>query len=225
MKPFVTIVLVIGIYLPGSDSAGLDAKSVIFSSKTSDSFVRLHAAHFNNLTAFTACFRAASEAGHSYSLLSYATSFSDNELLIWEESETQLWLYLGTFITKFYITEMDAILRHICVTWESQVGEITVWVNGRRSIRKIGRGYIVKGSGQFILGQEQDSVGGGFDSKQSFVGEISDVHLWDHVLKPNDIEMISQGCFSKGGNIIDWRLTIFTARGYVRIIDNNDCTF
>ncbi|XP_078279138.1 LOW QUALITY PROTEIN: serum amyloid P-component-like [Rhinoraja longicauda] len=187
MKPFVTIVLVIGIYLPGSHSAGLDAKSVIFSSKTSHSFVRLHAAHFASLTAFTVCFRAASEATHSYSLLSYATNSSDNELLIWEESKTQLWVYLGNVVTEIYIPEMNALLRHICVTWESQRGEITVWVNGRRSLRKVGgKGQVVKGSGQFILGQEQDSVGGRFDASQSFVGEITDVHLWDHILQPND---------------------------------------
>ncbi|XP_055504310.1 mucosal pentraxin-like [Leucoraja erinacea] len=140
-----------------------------------------------SLTAFTVCFKAASEATHSYSLLSYATSFSDNELLIWEESKTQLWLYLGNFVTEFYIPDMNSLLRHIYVTWESQRGEITVWVNGRRRVRKVGgKGQVVKGSGQFILGQEQDSVGGGFDASQSFVGEITDVHLWDHVLQPND---------------------------------------
>ncbi|XP_032901301.1 C-reactive protein-like isoform X1 [Amblyraja radiata] len=226
MKPFATIVLVMCIYLSGSDSAGLYEKSVIFPTETDNSFVRLNAPHFTSLTAFTVCFRAATEATRSYSLLSYATSASYNELLIWQENKTELWLYLGSYVDRFYVPEMNSLLRHICVSWESKGGEITVWVNGRRSVRKVGgKGRVVRGSGQFLLGQEQDSVGGSFDIKQSFVGEITDVNMWDRVLKPNEIELISQGCYSDGGNIIDWGSTTFTTGGNVIIKDNNYCTF
>ncbi|XP_032901404.1 serum amyloid P-component-like isoform X5 [Amblyraja radiata] len=224
MKPFVTIVLVICIYLPGSDSIGMYGKSVRFPAKTANSFVRLHAPDFPSLTAFTVCFRAASEETHPYSLFSYATSISDNELLIWQESKTELWLEFHDQDTKFDLPEMNALLRHICVTWESQEGEITVWVNGRRSVRKFGgKGRVVKGPGAFILGQEQDSVGGGFDINQSFAGEISDVHMWDHVLQPNDIKTVSQGCLRYGGNIIDWGSTHYTFQGIVAIGGNKDC--
>ncbi|XP_032901409.1 C-reactive protein-like isoform X2 [Amblyraja radiata] len=186
MKPFVTIVLVLCIYLSGSDSAGLMQKSVIFPTKTATSFVKLNAADFSDLTAFTVCLRAASEENHDYTLFSYATKKSHNELLIWQKSNAQLDLYLGSVITGFSLPKMDAWLRHICVSWESQNGEITIWVNGRRSLRKIGGlGGVVKNSGQFFHGQEQDSVGGVFDIKQSFAGEITDVNMWDRVLKPN----------------------------------------
>ncbi|XP_032901402.1 C-reactive protein-like isoform X3 [Amblyraja radiata] len=224
MKPFVTIVLVICIYLPGSDSIGMYGKSVRFPAKTANSFVRLHAADFSSLTAFTVCLRAASEETRSYSLFSYATDFHANELLLWQESKTQFQLELGTLQIAFNLPEMNGLLRHICVTWESQEGEITVWVNGRRSVRKVdGKGQVVKGLGQFILGQEQDSVGGGFDINQSFVGEITDVHMWDHVLQSNDIKTVSQGCLRYGGNIIDWGSTPYTFEGIVAIEDNKDC--
>nr|BAG48545.1 pentraxin [Okamejei kenojei] len=225
MKPFVTIVLVMCIYLSGSDSVGLYGKSVIFPAKTANSFVRLHASDFSRLTAFTVCLRAASEETYPYSLFSYATSTFPNELLIWQESKTQLWLEFDDQDTKFEIPEMNTLLRHICVTWESQGGEITVWVNGRRSIRKVGgTGRVVRGSGQFILGQEQDSVGGDFDINQSFVGEITDVHMWDHVLQANDIKKVSQGCLRHGGNIIDWGVTRYTFDGIVGIEGNKDST-
>ncbi|XP_078279496.1 C-reactive protein-like [Rhinoraja longicauda] len=225
MKPFVTIVLVLCIYLQGSDSAGMYGKSVIFPAKTANSFVRMYASDFSRLTAFTVCLRAASEETRAYSLFSYATSSSPNELLLWQESKSKLRLELGTQKITFSLPEMNALLRHMCVTWESQGGEITVWVNGRRSLRKVGgKGQVVKGSGQFILGQEQDSVGGGFDINQSFVGEISDVHLWDGVLQSNDIKKISQGCLQYGGNIIDWGSTKYTFEGIVAIGGNKDCT-
>ncbi|XP_032901307.1 C-reactive protein-like [Amblyraja radiata] len=225
MKPFATIVLVMCIYLSGSDSAGLYGKSVIFPTETDNSFVRLNAPHFASLTAFTVCFRAATEATRPFSLLSYATSYSHNELLILHVNKTQLYVLLGSSEDRFYVPEMNSLLRHICVNWESKGGEIIVWVNGRRSVQKIGgKGRVVRGSGQFFLGQEQDSVGGNFDKKQSFVGEITDVNMWDRVLKPNEIELISQGCYGDGGNIIDWGSTTFTPGGNVIIEDNNDCT-
>ncbi|XP_032901408.1 C-reactive protein-like isoform X1 [Amblyraja radiata] len=225
MKPFVTIVLVLCIYLSGSDSAGLMQKSVIFPTKTATSFVKLNAADFSDLTAFTVCLRAASEENHDYTLFSYATKKSHNELLIWQKSNAQLDLYLGSVITGFSLPKMDAWLRHICVSWESQNGEITIWVNGRRSLRKVSsKGGFVKNGGQFFLGQEQDTVGGKFDIKQSFVGEITDVNMWDRALKPYEIKLISQGCYNIGGNLIDWGSTTFTTEGNVKIKDNNDCT-
>ncbi|XP_078279270.1 mucosal pentraxin-like [Rhinoraja longicauda] len=226
MKPFVTFVLLLCIYLSGTVNAELDGKSAIFPTETATSFVRLNAADFSNLTAFTVCLRAASEETRAYSLFSYAVSGSNNELLIWQKSNVQLDLYLGNVVASFFLPKMDALLRHMCVSWVSQTGDITVWVNGRRSLWKVGgMGSVVKGNGQFIIGQEQDSVGGGFDIKQSFVGEMTDVNMWDFALTSKEIELISQGCFSDGGNIINWGSTSFTSRGSVIIEDNNDCTF
>ncbi|XP_032900669.1 C-reactive protein-like, partial [Amblyraja radiata] len=204
---------------------GLMQKSVIFPTKTATSFVKLNAADFSDLTAFTVCLRAASEENHDYALFSYATKKSHNELLIWQKSNAQLDLYLGSVITGFSLPKMDAWLRHICMSWESQNGEITAWVNGRRSLTNVSsKGGVVKNGGQFILGQEQDTVGGKFDIEQSFVGEITDVNMWDRALKPYEIKFISQGCYNIGGNLIDCGSTIFTTEGNVIIKDNNDCT-
>ncbi|KAG7248578.1 hypothetical protein CRUP_008093, partial [Coryphaenoides rupestris] len=35
---------------------------------------------------------------------------------------------------------------------------------------------------------EQDSHGGGFDAQQTFIGMISDVHMWDFVLSPCEMQ-------------------------------------
>ncbi|XP_051892478.1 serum amyloid P-component-like [Pristis pectinata] len=224
MNPLIPIVLVICIYLPGSDSAGLEGKSLIFPVQTSNSYVRVFPSSFSSLTAFTVCLRAASEASRSYGLFSYATSRHDNELLIWHKPDGVISLYLRGVITDFSLPKMDALLRHICITWESKDGSVTVWVNGQRSLQKVaGKGQFVASSGQFILGQEQDSVGGGFNKDQSFVGEITDVHMWDRVLATSEIELISEGCFDTGGNIINWGTTDYRSVGNVRIEDNNDC--
>ncbi|XP_072103331.1 C-reactive protein-like [Mobula birostris] len=226
MNYFIPIVFVVCIYLPGSDSAGLEGKSVIFTKPTSTSYVRVLPSPFTKLTAFTVCLRAASELTRGYSLFSYATSRHYNELLIWYYASGHISLYLSSYIVQFSLPKMDALLRHICVTWESKEGLVTIWVNGKRSLQKIGgKGLFVKGSGQFILGQEQDSVGGGFETSQSFVGEITDVHMWDFVLNTREIAIAYKGCFCTGGNIINWGRTSYQSGGMVTIKDNNDCIF
>ena len=45
-----------------------------------------------------------------------------------------------------------------------------------------------------MLGQEQDSVGGDFQTSQSFQGMLSDVNIWDRVLPGPQIKEISASC-------------------------------
>ncbi|XP_060708557.1 C-reactive protein-like [Hemiscyllium ocellatum] len=226
MKNLLLLGLVSCILLPGLVYGGLLGKSLVFSNQIDSIYVKLLPNEFSQLSAFTLCLRAASEAKRGYSLLSYATATKDNELLLWHNEDTRLSLYFGSNIFYFALPETDALLRHICVSWESSTGFITFWLNGVRSLRKVGNsGGVVRGGGTFILGQEQDQVEGKFDSKQSFVGELTDVHLWDHVLSANDIKALSQGCHSAGGNIINWDTVPYESRGNVNVEDNHDCSF
>ncbi|XP_067905949.1 C-reactive protein-like [Heterodontus francisci] len=225
MKDLIPFVLVACIYLPVSASEGLSGNSLIFPIQTNNSSVKLLPTEVPDLRAFTLCLRVASEEWRSYSLFSYATSDHHNELLLWYNPLGTFSLLLRQFIISFTLPEMNALLRHTCVTWESRTGITTFWVNGQRSIQKVvNQGGIVRGGGTYILGQEQDSVGGGFDIKQCFVGEVTGVDLWDHVLSSNDIKAISQGCHCPGGNIIDWSTLKYVSAGIVTIKDHGDCT-
>ncbi|TRY53796.1 hypothetical protein DNTS_002705 [Danionella cerebrum] len=62
----------------------------------------------------------------------------------------------------------------------------------------------IKPGGVFILGQEQDTLGGRFDATQAFVGEISDVQMWSHVLTPKDVYGIATCGGHMTGDIIAW---------------------
>ncbi|XP_067863073.1 C-reactive protein-like isoform X1 [Heptranchias perlo] len=224
MKTFIAVVLWACIYLPLSASQGLEKKSLIFPTKTSTSYVVLEPKEMPSLPAFTLCMKVASESTFGYSLFSYATTHHDNELLVWYERNGDFSLYLSSTEINFILSEMDAQLRHMCVTWESEEGLTTFWVNGQRSIEKVvNRKGNVRGGGTIILGQEQDSVGGRFDANQCFVGEMADVNLWDHVLTANEINVVSQGCGCLGGNIIDWATIRYKSVGNVKIKDNKDC--
>lgn len=50
----------------------------------------------------------------------------------------------------------------------------------------------------------QDAVGGRFDAGQAFVGELSQVNIWDRVLKPVEIQTMANCSAYMPGNIIPW---------------------
>ncbi|KAL4236643.1 biological adhesion [Mactra antiquata] len=61
--------------------------------------------------------------------------------------------------------------NHICVLWTSNRGSWKIYRNGvpEDSGRNLANGQIIKGGGQFIIGQEQDSLGGDFSSAETFI--------------------------------------------------------
>ena len=70
-----------------------------------------------------------------------------------------------------------------------------------------------------VLGQEQESVGGSFDANQSFMGEMTRVNIWDHVIKDQEIIRMSKSCLTGEGNVFQWRDFKTDVRGSVQIID------
>lgn len=52
---------------------------------------------------------------------------------------------------------------------------------------------ILIGTPSVILGQDQDTCGGGFNAKQPFVGDLTDVHLWDKEVSLCDVSSDMQG--------------------------------
>ena len=79
-------------------------------------------------------------------------------------------------------------------------------------------GHVIRGGGVLVLGQEQDSEGGSFDANQSFIGEMTGVQIWDHVLKDQEIMRMSKSCLTGVGNVFKWRDFKSHVRGSVKII-------
>ena len=65
-------------------------------------------------------------------------------------------------------------------------------------------GYVIRGKGTLVLGQEQDTVGGGFLASQSFVGEMTGVNIWDRVFGGNEVVSLSKSCVAGEGNVYKW---------------------
>ena len=77
---------------------------------------------------------------------------------------------------------------------------------------------MVRGGGALVLGQEQDSLGGSFDARQCFIGEMTGVNIWDHVIKEQEIKFMSKSCLTGVGNVFQWSDFKVHLKGSVKII-------
>ncbi|XP_003312327.4 LOW QUALITY PROTEIN: adhesion G-protein coupled receptor D2 [Pan troglodytes] len=80
----------------------------------------------------------------------------------------------------------DGRWHHVCATWEQRGGRWALFSDGRRraGARGLGAGHPVPSGGILVLGQDQDSLGGGFSVRDAFSGNLTDFHLWARALSP-----------------------------------------
>ncbi|NWW39439.1 CRP protein, partial [Panurus biarmicus] len=132
------------------------------------------------LNNFTVCLRSFTDLTRPYSLFSYATKKESNEILLFKPKPGQYELAVGNKLLFFTVPISLGESEHVCVSWESSTGIVGFWFNGKPWPRKgLQKGYMVGVPASILLGQDQDSFGGGFSAEQSFVGEISSVYMWD----------------------------------------------
>uniref|UniRef100_A0A8C3FL76 Pentraxin (PTX) domain-containing protein n=1 Tax=Chrysemys picta bellii TaxID=8478 RepID=A0A8C3FL76_CHRPI len=158
-------------------------KVFVFPRASNDSYVILKPKPEQPLQNFTVCLRSYTDLPRPYALFSYATKAYDDEILLFKSSSREYRLYVGGEFVTFRVPETHMDWEHVCAGWESATGIAELWVNGKPLPRKgLRKGYSVSTEAVIILGQEQDSFGGGFDLYNSFTGEMTDVYMWDHVL-------------------------------------------
>ena len=122
----------------------------------------------------------------------------------------------------------DGKWHHICATRKSQGGHYQIYKDGKvagigsmsgGSGRKLSRG------GMWVLGQDQDVVGGGFATNQAFQGEMTEVNVWDKVLSSKVILKMSKSCQStRGGNVKSWNDFKSGVKGNVKIVKPTCCS-
>ncbi|XP_071622341.1 adhesion G protein-coupled receptor D2 isoform X2 [Heliangelus exortis] len=91
----------------------------------------------------------------------------------------------------------DGQWHHFCVTWQQENGTWAIYTDGKRRASASGlcaagpsAPQAIYGQGTFIIGQDQDSLGGTFKAKESFSGNITDLHIWQKVLSAEQIEKV-----------------------------------
>ncbi|XP_073480051.1 uncharacterized protein [Aquarana catesbeiana] len=214
-------VLVLLLVVPASlAQEDLEGKMFVFPKETNTAHVTLRPTITEPLQKVSICLRTYSKLSHRYPLFSLSTPTYRNAFLIRFQAPTTYTVYInrGSIVFKRDSKPLD--WSHICVAWDSKTGVVQLWANGKNSTKGYIRGQssiAVKSS--IILGQEQDAFGGGVNASQSLVGEISDVHMWDYVLTPEDIQNVISG--DHHGNVINWKSLLYEMKGDVLLQPTN----
>ena len=129
------------------------------------------------------------------------------------------------FFRQSEISANDGYWHHICTSWENKAGSWKIYKDGvsLASGSALKAGYVVKTDGILIIGQEQDSLGGGFDVNQRYIGELTDLNLWNRVLNATEILKLSKSCHGGWGNVKKWSDFKVGLRGDVRVISPSAC--
>jgi flagellin-like protein len=118
--------------------------------------------------------------------LSYATSHSDNEFLIYNYGS--FGVYVGGSSVGTGASANDGSWRHVAVLWRNSDGQVKLFKDGNPAYSgSLQRGYSIVGGGSLIFAQEQDSVGDSFDISQAFVGTLDEACIYGRFLGDEEI--------------------------------------
>ncbi|HEY3723659.1 MAG TPA: PQQ-dependent sugar dehydrogenase [Acidimicrobiia bacterium] len=116
-------------------------------------------------------------------IVSYAASSSADEFQL--RDYRNLRVYVKGAVVTTGVALNDNQWHHLVVTWKSNGGSIRVYKDGALAYKNtipVQAGTSLTGGGALVLGQEQDSVGGGFDPAQAFLGKLDEFALYRKVL-------------------------------------------
>ena len=97
--------------------------------------------------------------------------------------------------------------HHICVTWRSTNGAWQFYLDGQLQSNGTGlkENHQIPAGGTVVIGQDQDTVGGGFQTADSFgPGEVTEVNLWSRVLSASDIAAQYANCHITKVGLMHW---------------------
>ncbi|KAJ4930625.1 hypothetical protein JOQ06_024934 [Pogonophryne albipinna] len=194
----------------------LSGKVFVFPKETNTDCVVLMTpkTRFNSVTT---CLRYQSDLSRTYGIFSLATPTFNNDFLIYKiNAESHINLHARGENAGFSSLKLDANTWHsMCATWDSYTGLAQLWVDGKATTKKFVQTGAIIGAPIAILGQEQDTYGGGFDAKQSFIGMITDFHMWDTVIPTCEIRRYMEDKHFSPGNVFSWKALDFQVKGQV----------
>ncbi|XP_038057936.1 sushi, von Willebrand factor type A, EGF and pentraxin domain-containing protein 1-like isoform X3 [Patiria miniata] len=128
----------------------------------------------------------------------------------------------GEFMYTDEKLNSDPNWRHVAITWASLDGRWAMYVDG--AVRRSGQGFqtgsVIRGSGVLVLGQEQDSYAGSFAQTQAFVGDLSQLNMWDYAMTSEEITLVYSSC-AASGNVLAWSQVTSNLHGEVSLVQSS----
>ncbi|XP_053712303.1 neuronal pentraxin-1-like [Synchiropus splendidus] len=138
---------------------------------------------------------------------SYAVPGQANELVLIEWGNNPMEIVINDKVANLPFHINDGKWHHLCITWTTRDGIWEAFQDGvwRGKGENLAPYHPIKAEGVLVLGQEQDTLGGGFDATQAFVGELAGLNIWNRILSIAEIYNLAT-CNSKApaGNVFSW---------------------
>lgn len=182
---------------------------LVFPNASTQNVAFLSPGFASGLRALSVCSWVRMASGHLGTLLSYATEENDNKLVLHGRDSLvpgSVHFVIGDPAFRELPLQplLDGRWHHVCIIWTSTLGRY--WVHVDRRLVATGsrfrEGYEIPPGGSLVLGQEQDSMGGGFDSSEAFVGSMAGLAIWDRALVPGEVAKLATGREVPGGAIL-----------------------
>ncbi|KAF7227130.1 neuronal pentraxin-2 [Nothobranchius furzeri] len=200
-------------------STNLDAFQISFPMRTNYMYGRMKKTLMQEIFALTLClWMKAGVGGPGLGTpFSYSAPGQANELVLIEWGNNPMELLIDDKAATLPLSLSDGKWHHVCVTWTTRDGQWEAYQDGvqRGSGTTLSPWHSIKPGGVFILGQEQDTLGGRFDATQAYIGEMSDLHMWSHVLSSSEIYSLASCGSHLQGDIIAWSETEVELHGGV----------
>ena len=125
-----------------------------------------------------------------------------------------LWIY-NDLITVKVIPFRHREWNHICWTYSFENNWHRIYINGELKASKVNyidsKITVWKASSKvkkyaFVIGQEPDSIRGGYTIDQLFQGSIYELNIWNVVLDENTINDLANCKRKLKGNVKSWRI-------------------
>ncbi len=175
------------------------------------------------LTSFTYETRFSTTDSSSQTLISYATSGNDNEFKLVTQSDGDLTLQVGSQGTTTSVfdfrTLADGAEHTVSFTWQSSNGEWFLYIDGveRGTATGLAMGQTIDPGGTLVLGNEQDRVGGGFDTNPYQTATLYDTRLFSNVRSAIEISASYRSTlpYDESGLIANWTFNDLSSDGIV----------
>ena len=174
--------------------------------KNNTDALKLPGGVMNGLTDFTiAAILKIDESNPGHSWISCANPSQPNELLFsyHENVYPHRWqMLLNDQLFPFSSNSLldDMSWHHAAVVREGSTAKL--YIDGQQvgPVISVSNTSLTVDTNGFIVGQDQDYVGGGFDVSDSWAGKIDELRIYDYALTEQEIQSIYQGLTRPGLN-------------------------
>ncbi len=150
-------------------------------------------------------------ANMQHTLLSYAVPGVDNEVYLRTGADGSLSFSVkGTSVSSSAVNFNTLVgsTNTLTVTWDNATGAWQFFLNGSSFATGTGlqTGATLTSGGALVLGHDQDSVGGGFQSTQAFKGTLFDARVFNDVRTATEIASAFQTSlpYNTSGLVANW---------------------